>query len=199
MIAAVQQIQGELQAKEEELTATRAEYDQKKKEVGRGRVGGWERGCGCDETGCARGALQLSGSQQRVMQQCTQEELAAAGASSGAAWLLAVHPTSVLPSYPPPLPPPKKKQCQVAIIRQVEVDIANEIELMRANHKEERSKAKLWGGKAREAAAAIAERDGAWGGLAGGCFHLLRQRSVGEAGPRVTPAASPHMRPIPYA
>lgn len=56
---------------------------------------------------------------------------------------------------------------QVAIIRQVEVDIANEIELQRASHKEERGKLKLWSGKAKEAAAAIKEHDGGRGWRAG--------------------------------
>ena len=41
------------------------------------------------------------------------------------------------------------------------MDITNEIELQRGAHKDERTKAKLWAAKAKEAAAAIAERDGA--------------------------------------
>lgn len=66
---------------------------------------------------------------------------------------------------------------QVSIIRQVEVDIANETELQRASHKEERGKLKLWSGKAKEAAAAIAERDGEHGEREGGALGLGRMAS----------------------
>jgi hypothetical protein len=48
----------------------------------------------------------------------------------------------------------------VAIIRQVEVDITNEIDQQKGNHKEERSKLKLWSGKAKEVAQLIQQRDG---------------------------------------
>ena len=76
---------------------------------------------------------------------------------------------------------------QVSIIRQVEVDIANEIDQFKAAHKEESSKLKLWSTKARECAAQIAECDGTHdsahccpvfgarnaGGPAGPCFPAL--------------------------
>jgi hypothetical protein len=53
---------------------------------------------------------------------------------------------------------------QVAIIRQVEVDIEGQIEQQKAAHKDERSKLNLWSGKAKQCAAQIEERDGEWWG-----------------------------------
>ena len=52
---------------------------------------------------------------------------------------------------------------QVATIRQVEVDIQEELVQQRGSQKEEASKLKLWGGKATELAAQLAERDGGAG------------------------------------
>lgn len=79
------------------------------------------------------------------------------------------HPPASNPARPPflrtpaPLPcvPPALPACQVAVIRQVEVDIKAEMESLAASHKEERGKAKLWAAEAKKAAAQIAERDGA--------------------------------------
>ncbi|KAI3438320.1 hypothetical protein D9Q98_000754 [Chlorella vulgaris] len=55
----------------------------------------------------------------------------------------------------------EKKKAEVAIIRQVEVDIEGQIEQQKAAHKDERSKLNLWSGKAKQCAAQIEERDGA--------------------------------------
>jgi len=59
----------------------------------------------------------------------------------------------------------------VATIRQVEVDIVEALEQQKSGHKEERHKAKYWGGKAAELAKQIAEHDGAQGlvGRRAGC------------------------------
>ncbi|PSC72157.1 structural maintenance of chromosomes 4 [Micractinium conductrix] len=55
----------------------------------------------------------------------------------------------------------ESKKKEVATIRQVEVDIQDELDKQKSAHKEERSKVRYWGGKAAEAAKAIEERDGA--------------------------------------
>ena len=57
---------------------------------------------------------------------------------------------------------------QVAIIRQVEVDINNEIDLQKGSQKEERSKLKRGSGKAKEVAQLIQQRDGEAGAGRGG-------------------------------
>ena len=62
---------------------------------------------------------------------------------------------------------------QVAIIRQVEVDITNEIDQQKGNHKEERSKLKLWSGKAKEVAQLLQQRDGE-------CEHSSAQGEGGQ-------------------
>jgi structural maintenance of chromosome 4 len=53
------------------------------------------------------------------------------------------------------------RQREVSVIRQVEVDIANEADLQRTAAREEGSKLKHWAARAGELAAAIGERDGA--------------------------------------
>lgn len=49
------------------------------------------------------------------------------------------------------------------------MDTADAIEKQKMSHKEERNRAKVWTAKAREAAAEIAERDGALQGGPGDC------------------------------
>lgn len=48
----------------------------------------------------------------------------------------------------------------MAIIRQVEVDIAAKLEQLQAEHKDEEKKGRHWAAEARKAAAAIGKRDG---------------------------------------